>query len=115
MALLPHWLAAGGGFIGVMMFAGFGRPAFIAFHQESVRPRWRAAISGATTMAAGLGSAAAAFGGGYLVTAAGYRGLFLVGAAVSLVGILIFWAYFIAPDRRVTEETPDELASKSPT
>ena len=115
MALLPHWLAAGGGFIGVVMLASFYRPAFIAFQQESVRPRWRTAMSGATGTTAGLGFAAAAFGGGYLTTAAGYRGLFLVGAAVSLVGILMFWAYFIVPGRRVTEETPDEPAPKSPT
>jgi hypothetical protein len=62
-------------------------------------------MSGATTMAAGLGWAAAALGDGYLVPAVGYRGLFLAGAAVSLVGVLIFWARFVAPDRRVTEET----------
>ena len=52
---------------------------------------------------------------GYLITATGYHGLFLIGAAVSLVGVLIFWARFIAPDRRVTEETPGEPASRSPT
>jgi len=113
LALLPHWLAAGGGFIGIMMLASFSRPAFLAFQQESVRPRWRTAMSGATGTTSGLGFAAAALGGGYLVTAAGYRGLFLVGAAVSLVGILMFWAYFILPDRRVTEGTPADPASKT--
>jgi MFS family permease len=107
MALLPHWLAAGGGFIGVVMLASFSRPAFILFQQESVRPRWRTAMSGTTGTASGLGFAVAAFGGGYLVTAAGYRDLFLVGAAVSLAGMLMFWAYFIAPSRRETEETSD--------
>jgi len=103
MALLSHWLAVGGGLIGVVMFASFSRPAFITFQQESVRPRWRTAMSGATNMTAGLGLAAAASGGGYLATAVGYRGLFLVGAAISLAGILMFWAYF-APGRCVTEE-----------
>jgi MFS family permease len=96
------------------MFASFSRPAFTAFHQESVRPRWRAAMSGATTMTAGLGFAAAAFGGGYLATAIGYRGLFLVGAAVSLVGVLIFWAYFIVPSRRVIKAASDGPAPESP-
>jgi predicted MFS family arabinose efflux permease len=65
-----------------------------------VPPRWRAAMSGATTMAAGLSWAIAAFGGGVLVSTVGYRGLFLGGAAVSLVGVLIFWAHVMAPDRR---------------
>jgi predicted MFS family arabinose efflux permease len=102
LALVPHWLAAGGGFIGLMVIAGLNRPAFIAFHQESVRPRWRTAISGATTTAVGLGFAAAAFGGGYLVTALGYRALFLTGAALSLAGTLVFWSTFFARGRRGT-------------
>jgi predicted MFS family arabinose efflux permease len=109
MALLSHWLAVGGGFIGVVMFASFSRPAFITFQQESVRPRWRTAMSGATNMTAGLGLAAAASCGGYLVTAVGYHGLFLVGAAISLAGMLMFWAYF-APGQCVTEEAFDGSA-----
>jgi MFS family permease len=109
MALLPHWLAVGGGYIGLTMLASFSRPAFIAFQQEGVRPRWRTMMAGATNMTAGLGFAAAAFGGGYLVTAVGYGGLFLVGAAVSLVGVLVFWAYFVAPGRCVTKEAAQTL------
>ena len=109
MALLPHWLAVGGGFIGLTMVASFSRPAFIAFQQEGVRPRWRTAMSGATNMASGLGFAVAAFGGGYLVTGIGYGGLFLVGAAVALVAILVFWACFVAPRRRVTEVAAQAL------
>ena len=114
MALLPHWLAVGGGFIGLTMFASFSRPAFIAFQQESVSPRWRTAMSGATSMTAGLGFAAAAFGGGYLVTAVGYRGLFLVGAAVALVAILVFWVCFVASGRRVMEAASDGAAVRTP-
>jgi predicted MFS family arabinose efflux permease len=106
--LLPHWLAVGGGFIGLTMVASFSRPAFIAFQQEGVRPRWRTAMSGATNMASGLGFAVAAFGGGILIPATGYRGLFLIGAAISLVEVLIFWAYF-APHRRVTEGSAKAL------
>jgi len=109
MALLPHWLAVGGGFIGLTMVASFSHPASIAFQQESVRPRWRTAMSGATNMASGLGLAVAAFGGGYLVTGIGYGGLFLVGAAVALVAILVFWACFVAPRRRVTEVAAQAL------
>jgi MFS family permease len=114
LALLAHWLAVGSGFVGVVMLASFSRPAFIAFQQESVQPRWRTAMSGATTMTAGLGLAAAASGGGYLVALVGYRGLFLVGAAISFVGTLMFWAYFIAPSPRVTKVASDGSALKSP-
>jgi predicted MFS family arabinose efflux permease len=112
MALVSHRLAAGGGFIGLVMIASFARPAFIALQQESVQPRWRTAMAGATNMAAGLGFAAAALGGGHLVTAVGYRGLFLAGAVVSLVGVLLFWACSVAPDRRATRAAFDESVSR---
>jgi predicted MFS family arabinose efflux permease len=113
MALIPHWVAAGGGFIGMVMVMSLSRPAFVAFHQESVEPRWRTAMSGAITMVFGLGSAIAAFGGGYLVAATGYRGLFLTGAAVSFAGMLMFWVYFIAPRQRVPEETPQASSRRA--
>jgi hypothetical protein len=61
-------------------------------------------------MASGLGFAAAALGGGYLVAAVGYRGLFLAGTAVSLVGVLVFWACFVAPGRGVTREAANALS-----
>jgi len=110
IALFPHWLAVGSGYIGLATLTSLARPAFVAFQQESVRPRWRTVMAGATNMAAGLGFAAAALGGGYLVTAVGYRGLFLAGAAVSLVGVLLFWACFVAPDRGVTKEATTALS-----
>jgi MFS family permease len=110
MAFFAHWLAVGGGYIGVTVLASFARPASIAFQQACVRPRWRTAMSGATGMASGLGFAAAALGGGYLVAAVGYRGLFLAGTAVSLVGVLVFWACFVAPVRGVTREAANALS-----
>ncbi|MCJ7738846.1 MAG: MFS transporter [Anaerolineae bacterium] len=112
LVLIPHWVPATGGLIGVILFAGLVRPAFTAFHQESVTPRWRAMISGATTMTAGLGFAVAALGGGYIIPIVGYRGLFLAGAGVSLVGSLVFWFRFILPDRRSAERPADVLAPK---
>ncbi len=115
LVLLPHWVPASGGLIGVILFAGLVRPAFTAFHQESVTPRWRATISGATTMTAGLGFAVAALGGGYIIPVVGYRGLFLAGAVVSLVGTLIFWRRFILTDRRAAEGSAGVLASKPST
>jgi predicted MFS family arabinose efflux permease len=112
LMLIPHWVPASGGLIGVLLFAGLVRPAFTAFHQESVAPRWRVTISGATTMTAGLGFAVAALGGGHIIPVVGYRGLFLAGAGVSLVGTLIFWLRFILPDRRAAEGSAGVLASK---
>ncbi|NOZ28119.1 MAG: MFS transporter [Chloroflexi bacterium] len=97
LALVPHWLGAGLGFMGVMAWMAVRRPAFTVYTQESVPRHWRATMSGATNLAVGMGIALAAIGGGYLVPMLGCRGLFLVGMALSTLGAVIFWAYFRVP------------------
>ena len=97
LALISHWGAAGLGFMGMMALVSIARPANTIYHQEIVSPGWRSAMSGATTMAAGLSWSAMAFGGGYLITALGYRSLFLTGAGLTVAGALLFWGYFRVP------------------
>lgn len=92
LSLIPHWGAAGLGFIGMTALASVARPVITVFQQESVSPGWWSTVSGATTMAAGLSSAVAAFGGGYLITATGYGSLFLTGAGLTAAGALLFRA-----------------------
>jgi MFS family permease len=94
LALIPHWLAAGLGFMAMTALAAIARSAFIVFVMEVVAPRWRAAMSGATTMSASISWAATAYGGGYLVAMLGYRGVFLVGAALTVTGAALFWGRF---------------------
>lgn len=98
LALVPHWGAAGLGFVGVMALASASRPAITVFQLELVRPRWRPTMAAATTMAVGLSWAAIAWGGGYLIAALGYRSLFLSGAGLTGAGALLFWAYFLQRD-----------------
>ena len=69
----------------------------MVYNQEIVPPALRGAMSGATTMAAGLSWGSVAFGGGYLAAALGYRSLFLTGASVTAAGALLFWTYFRIP------------------
>jgi MFS family permease len=109
LVLVAHWLSAAVGLVGLMVFAGVMRPAWTAFHQESVAPHWRATISGATTMAIASGFTIASLGGGYLVPVLGYRGLFLTGAAVSLAGIGVFWLAMVLPSQRADALTSDAL------
>jgi hypothetical protein len=61
---------------------------------ELIPSGWRAAMSGATTLAAGLSWAGIAWGGGYVIAALGYRSLFLAGAGMTAVGALVFWVCF---------------------
>lgn len=97
LALIPHWSAAGLGFMGVAALFSMTTAPFRVFSQEIVSPGWRAAMSGAMMTGAGLSSSAMAFGGGYLISALGYSGLFLTGAGLTVAGALLFWAYFRVP------------------
>ena len=97
LALIRHWSAAGIGQASVMALALVSNPAITVFHQEIVLPGWRTAIAGATAMAMGLGWSATALGGGYVIAALGYRSLFLMGAGLTVAGVLLFWAYFRVP------------------
>ena len=97
LALIPHWSAAGMGYIGVMAMSSVRLSTFLPYSMELVAPHLRALVSGLGEMAAGLSFAAMGLGGGYLITAWGYSPLFLVGAGFSAMGGLIFWTYFRIP------------------
>lgn len=99
LALIPHWGAAGLGFIGVRALGTIRNPALSVYGMEMVKPRWRTAMSGAMTMAFGLGISAMALGGGYIIAALGYRYLFLTGAGLTTIGGLIYWSYFFRVPR----------------
>ena len=101
LALVPHWGAAGLGLMGVMALFAMTTAPLRVYSQEMVSPMWRAAMSGALMMGAGLSASAMAFGGGYLIAALGYPGLFLTGAGLTIAGALLLWAYFRVPRRNL--------------
>jgi predicted MFS family arabinose efflux permease len=61
---------------------------------ELVPEDWWPVVNGASHMASGLSYSAMAFGGGYIITTVGYSSLFGTGAAVSVIGIALFWFAF---------------------
>ena len=81
----------------IVALAAIRRPAFVVYNQEIVSPRWRATMSGASSMMAGIGYSVVAMGGGYIISTAGYRALFLTSAAFTALGTLVFWVYFRTP------------------
>ena len=97
LALIPHPGAAGIGYMGVTVLFSLTTGPFRLFGLELVSPRWRLAMSGAMMMGVGLSITAMTLGGGYAIAALGYRALFLGAAGVSVVGALLFWAYFRVP------------------
>ena len=94
LALIPHWTAAGLGLMGVVALSTMTTVPLRVYSQEIVSPVWRSAMSGALMMGAGLSISAMALSGGYTIAAVGYRSLFVTSAGLTVVGALLFWAYF---------------------
>jgi len=112
LAFIPHWGAAGLGFMGMTALFWIADPTFMVYHQEIVAPAWRPTASGAVIMALGLSYSAMALAGGYLIGALGYRSLFLTGAGVTAAGALLFWAYFRVPRGELARgPAPEEMGA----
>lgn len=94
IALIPHWAAAGLGFVTVIGLSWVRYAASLVYFLELVPPNRRALVSGVTEMAAGICFTALAFGGGIIVDVFDYRTLFLVGAGVTTLSAAIFWLAF---------------------
>jgi MFS family permease len=73
--------------------------SLMLFHQQIVRPEWRTAMSGGVSIAQGISMAIVTFAGGFIIAAWGFRNFFLSSAALSLVAIALFWAYFRNSER----------------
>jgi predicted MFS family arabinose efflux permease len=97
LALIPHWGAASFGFMGVVALFTLTAPAFAIAQQEIVPPAWRSTMAGAISMTTGLGTAAVAFGGGYVITDLGYQTFFVAAAVLAAIGGLLFWGFTWVP------------------
>jgi MFS family permease len=95
--MLPYPAAASIGFIGAYAAFGMTSSGFLLYTQGVVSPAWRTVIMGFTSMSWCLGTAALIFGGGFIAASLGYRVLFLTGAGMGLVGLLVFHGYFRTP------------------
>lgn len=93
LALTPHWLAAGLGFMSVVALTSVRYPAFAIYTMEQIPARWRATMSGAGEMAAGFSFAVVALSGGYMIAWQGYTSLFLAAGLLTGLGALLFWVY----------------------
>ena len=99
LALIPDWFVASLGLAGFNGMLSLISPAFLLLSQEAVSPGWRPAMSGAMTMGQGVSISALALGGGYAITAMGYRSPFSIAAALAVAGGLLFWACFLRVPR----------------
>ena len=110
IALIHHWAAAGAGFVALNAAVATVAPALYLFMFGLVPGDRRLAITG-LSLAAGVGGfTLVALGGGYMIGALGYRSFFLTAAAITAVGVALFWALFIQR-RKPTEVhlAPEDL------
>ncbi len=84
---------AGMGFVGVMSFTSMRYPAFYVYLMERTPERLRSIMNGANEMAAGLSFAMISLVAGYVIVRLGYPAAFAMGAAITLLGTLIFGIY----------------------
>jgi predicted MFS family arabinose efflux permease len=108
LAFIPRWGAAGLSYMSLIALASIRRPAYMVFSQEIVPARWRAAMSGATSLAVGLSFSIVSFFGGFIITSFGYPSLYLAGAGVTVAGLLLFWSYFRVPRGEFVQHTTAE-------
>ena len=90
LALVPHWSAAGLSFVGVVGVSSIRYASSLVYFIGLVPPNRRGTLAGLNEMAAGVSFTAMTFGGGYLIALVGYRSLFLVGAALTGLSVLLF-------------------------
>jgi MFS family permease len=97
LALIPFWPAAGLGYIGVTAISSMRFPAYMIYSTALVPPNWRGTLAGLGEFAGGLSFAGLAFVGGFMVESQGFTPLFLLGSALTLVGTLLFYVWFMLP------------------
>lgn len=96
LALVPHWAAAGLGYMIVMAFVALTRAAVMVYLMGIFPESQRTTMAGVYTMAIGLSWSAAAAGGSRLITASGYPVFYLAGAALTLASVAVF-GFLIRP------------------
>jgi len=97
MAFVPHWLSAGLSFMGITAMLSITRAVTNIYQMEVVTADWRSFTSGVISMAMGIGFSSMTLGGGYLIQAVGFQGLYFIAAISVMCSALIFWAYFRTP------------------
>jgi predicted MFS family arabinose efflux permease len=105
LALIPGWGAAGLAYVGTSVLYYLTTGPIRVYSQEVVTPGWRAGMSGALGLGAGLAMSSVSLTGGFAIAAIGYPSVFLVGAGLAVAGGLLFWAYFRIPRGEFARQT----------
>ncbi len=86
-----HWLPASLGVIGIAALPAIWMPAYQTLQMEITPASGRMFVAGLCSMAMSLGFGTISLGGGYVVSAAGYPWLFVVGGSAALLSVALMW------------------------
>lgn len=100
LAFFENGFAAAIGFMGVLATTAIRYSAFLVYILELVPKVQQSVMSGSGEMAAGFSFAAMALGGGFILSLFTFRDLFLLGAAMTVLGTFIFWGHAQNTQRR---------------
>jgi MFS family permease len=114
LALIPHWTAAGLGFISATAFFVVSAGPLRVFSQELVAPRWQATMASAFMMGPGISYAAVSLVGGFAIVSVGYRTLFGVSALLVFASGLLFWYWFRLPRGELARQSVPEPVDRAP-
>lgn len=89
MGMVVHWSIAGMSFAAIVSMIAVNGTARNVFTQELVSGHWRSTASAVQTIGMSLGWATMAALGGFLIQAAGFRGLFFASAGLAVTGALL--------------------------
>jgi MFS family permease len=90
LAFVPAAAPAAAGFIFFGLVTSFNSTARNLFGQEAVQPRWRTISNAMVIIGTALATGLVGFIGGSFIEKAGYQGLFLSGAIMAGVSVLLY-------------------------
>jgi MFS family permease len=93
MAFSPAAWAVGLGYMGVWIVTPVRYAAFMVYSMERTPSGLRSTMNGAQEMLAGLSFATISLAGGFLIGRVGYTPLFLLGASMTVIGLLALLFY----------------------
>ena len=94
IALIGHWIAAATSLFVRSLMAYIRIPTYDLLIQESVGARWRPVATGTFVACTGVIMFAIAYTGGYIITAFGYRAVFVIAAVITAIGAGLTAVFF---------------------
>jgi predicted MFS family arabinose efflux permease len=110
MAFFSTTLAAATGFILFNVVISFSFTGRTIFSQETVQPRWRTTVNAVLIISTAVAIGGAGLAGGRIIPTLGFTGMFVIGAALALLAVLLYVAWYFLSKRRARTGAAEQMA-----